>query len=103
MNILQTLSLKDLLQGFIQAHDELGESAGVDIYEEGAVGKLEAIAGELNRRFYVSEEYLEALELLVDALFAYLLAPTRDTGALGGEEQLGQNLELIRAKLRAHD
>ena len=87
-------SLKDLLQSFIHAQSEWG--LGEAREREAADHDMEAIAGELNRRFYITQQQNEALLKTLEALIEYF------TGLqyTDGPEYLAEDLEQIKDKLQ---
>jgi hypothetical protein len=88
-------SLRDLLFHFISFRSEWVFSDTPDLREE-AEAKLQDIAGELNRRFYITQRQNEALLQTLDALIEYF------TGLkyTDGPEYLAEDLEQIKDKLQ---
>lgn len=98
MSQYKDTSLKDLLENFINAQ-YLGAFTDNRELEDNAEDEMQAIAGELNRRFYLTQEHNEALLKLVEALTDYLLCPHGEVGSFGNEGELDYALRLIRSKL----
>jgi phage gpG-like protein len=93
MSQYKDTSLKDLLQSFIHAQ---GEWAYETRDRQSAESDMQAIAGELNRRFYITQQQNQALIGTLEALVKHF-------GGLNfryGSENLANDLEQIKAKLQ---
>ena len=95
MSQYKDTSLKDLLENFINAQ-YLGAFTENRELEDNAEDEMQAIAGELNRRFYLTQRQNEALFQTLDALIEYF------TGLkyTDGPEYLADDLEQIKDKLQ---
>jgi hypothetical protein len=88
-------SLRDLLFHFITFRSEWVFSDTPDEREE-AEAKMQDIAGELNRRFYITQQHNQVLIEVLDRLIDYFV-----TGYPGGadEHEVANDLEHLKEKL----
>jgi hypothetical protein len=96
MSQYKDTSLKDLLENFINAQ-YLGAFTENRELEDNAEDEMQAIAGELNRRFYLTQRQNEALIKTLDLLAGYFVE-----GYPNGceENELAEELEKIKEQLQ---
>lgn len=96
MSQYKDTSLKDLLENFINAQ-YLWAFTELKAQQDTAEGEMQEIAGELNRRFYITQQQNQALIKTLDLLAGYFVE-----GYPNGceENELAEELEKIKEQLQ---
>jgi hypothetical protein len=94
MSQYKDTSLKDLLQSFIHAQ---GEWAYETRDRQSAESDMQAIAGELNRRFYITQQQNQVLIETLDRLIDFFASGYPEEG---DEEELADDLGQLKEKLQ---
>jgi hypothetical protein len=96
MSQYKDTSLKDLLENFINAQ-YLGAFVEAKELQDNAEDEMQEIAGELNRRFYITQQQNQALIKILDLLAGYFIE-----GYPNGceENELAEELEQIKDQLQ---
>jgi hypothetical protein len=96
MSQYKDTSLKDLLENFVNAQ-YLAAFAEARELQDNAEDEMQEIAGELNRRFYITQQQNQVLIEVLDRLIDYFVS-----GYPGGgdEDELADDLEQLKEKLQ---
>ena len=96
MSQYKDTSLKDLLHNFINAQ-YLWSFTELKAQQDTAEDEMQEISGELNRRFYITQQQNQVLIEVLDRLIDYFVS-----GYPGGgdEDELADDLEQLKEKLQ---